>query len=89
MINVRVRQAEEETMIKGYHLQRECFKTLRNGSDKLFNHLGTEHKDFVKRIIAMVPEGGNYKDLPEGVGTSRKFNEAWTRYQIHDGTKSL
>ena len=28
----------------------------------------------------MVPEGGNYKDLPAGVGESRKFNEAWTRY---------
>ena len=28
----------------------------------------------------MVPDGGNYKDLPEGVGENRKFNMAWTRY---------
>ena len=28
----------------------------------------------------MVPQGGNYKDLPAGWGESRKFNEAWTRY---------
>ena len=35
---------------------------------------------FVKDTIALVPEGGNYKDLPAGWGESRKFNEAWTRY---------
>lgn len=28
--------------------------------------------------------GGNWKDLPKGVGESRKFHEAWTRY---DGNK--
>lgn len=38
----------------------------------------------VKDTIALVPEGGNYKDLPAGVGESRKFHEAWTRY---DGNK--
>jgi DNA (cytosine-5)-methyltransferase 1 len=64
-------------------------KKIRNGSDKLFNHVGTEHKDFVKRIIAMVPEGGNHKDLPEGVGTSRKFNEAWTRYHSKLPSKTI
>ena len=31
-------------------------------------------------MIALVPDGGNYKDLPEGVGTSRNFHVAWTRY---------
>ena len=30
-------------------------------------------------MIALVPEGGNYKDLPEGVGNSRNFHMAWTR----------
>ena len=37
----------------------------------------------------MVPEGGNYKDLPKGVGTSRKFNEAWTRYQRDKPSKTI
>ena len=31
MINVRVSRAEEGTMIKGHHLQRECFKSLLGG----------------------------------------------------------
>ena len=31
-------------------------------------------------VIALVPPGGNYKDLPPGVGDSRKFHVAWTRY---------
>ena len=31
-------------------------------------------------VISQVPDGGNYKDLPPGVGDSRKFHVAWTRY---------
>ena len=52
---------------------------LRKGSTALFNHIATNHKQFVKDTIALVPEGGNYKDLPEGVGNSRNFHMAWTR----------
>ena len=48
--------------------------------NKIYNHKATIHKQFVKDTIALVPEGGNYKDLPKGVGETRKFNEAWTRY---------
>lgn len=44
-----------------------------------YNHIATNHKQFVKDTIALVPEGGNYKDLPEGVGNSRNFHMAWTR----------
>lgn len=64
-------------------------KKIRNGSTKLYNHVGTDHKDFVKSTIALVPEGGNYKDLPKGVGTSRKFNEAWTRYHSKLPSKTI
>lgn len=39
-------------------------------SNKLFNHEATLHKEFVKKTISMVPEGGNYKDLPKGIGES-------------------
>jgi DNA (cytosine-5)-methyltransferase 1 len=52
----------------------------RFSSDILYNHVGTRHTDLVKSVIRLVPEGGNHKDLPPGVGTSRRFNEAWTRY---------
>jgi DNA (cytosine-5)-methyltransferase 1 len=47
------------------------------------------HKQFVKDTIALVPEGGNYKDLPKGVGDSRKFNEAWTRYHSQKPSRTI
>lgn len=43
-------------------------KTMRGNCDLLHNHVAVNHKDFVKEVISMVPDGGNYKDLPEGVG---------------------
>lgn len=57
----------------------EYERKMRGKCDILYNHIATAHKDFVKEVISMVPDGGNYKDLPEGVGTSRKFHMAWTR----------
>lgn len=57
----------------------EYQKLMRGSCQTLYNHVATDHKDFVKATIALVPEGGNYKDLPEGVGESRKFHMAWTR----------
>ena len=59
-------------------------KKMRGNCTTLYNHVATDHKQFVKDTIALVPEGGNYKDLPEGWGESRRFHEAWTRY---DGNK--
>lgn len=57
----------------------EYQKLMRGNADVLYNHLGTNHTQMVKDTIALVPEGGNYKDLPEGWGESRKFHMAWTR----------
>lgn len=62
----------------------EYQKLMRKSCNVLNNHVATHHTQMVKDVIAQVPEGGNYKDLPSGVGESRKFNEAWTRY---DGNK--
>ena len=39
---------------------------MRGDCNVLYNHVAVNHKDFVKKIIAQVPDGGNYKDLPEG-----------------------
>ena len=55
----------------------------------LYNHVGTKHTDEVKWVISQVPEGGNHKDLPKGVGESRKFNEAWTRYHSKKPSKTI
>lgn len=64
--------------------QTDYQKKMRKNATLLYNHVATNHTQMVKDTIALVPEGGNYKDLPAGVGESRKFNEAWTRY---DGNK--
>ena len=62
---------------------------MRQNSKKINNHIGTQHTDLVKSVIAQVPEGGNHKDLPKGVGDSRKFNEAWTRYHSQKPSKTI
>lgn len=67
----------------------EYQKMMRNGSKVLNNHLGTQHSEHVINVISQVPEGGNHKDLPPGVGDSRKFNEAWTRYHSARPSKTI
>ena len=54
-------------------------KEIRNNSKCLFNHQLTEHKEKTIEIISLVPDGGNYKDLPEHLKDTRKVNIAWTR----------
>lgn len=67
----------------------EYQKFMRKNSLKLYNHVATKHTELVKNTIALVPDGGNYKDLPDGVGTSRKFNEAWTRYASDKPSRTI
>ena len=43
------------------------------------NHSISIHKEQTKQIISMVPDGGNYKDLPVELQSTRKVNIAWTR----------
>ncbi len=62
---------------------------MRAGSSVLWNHVATRHTDLVKSVISLVPEGQNYKSLPPGVGTSRTFNEAWTRYHSQKPSRTI
>ncbi len=64
-------------------------KKMRRNQKGLFNHVATQHTEYVKSVIRQVPEGGNYKDLPPGVGESRKFNEAWTRYHSAKPSRTI
>jgi len=64
-------------------------KTMRKNTKILYNHVATKHTEMVKSVINLVPEGGNYKDLPVGIGTSRHFNEAWTRYHSKRPSKTI
>lgn len=54
-------------------------KQMRNGNKVVFNHQITEHKEKTVEIISMVPDGGNYKNLPKELHETRKVNIAWTR----------
>ncbi len=57
----------------------EYQKLMRKNSQKLLNHVTTIHTEKTRKIIGMVPDGGNYKDLPTELWTTRKVNIAWTR----------
>ncbi|MCL2565880.1 MAG: DNA cytosine methyltransferase [Defluviitaleaceae bacterium] len=57
----------------------EYQEKMRSGSASILNHSITLHKERTKEIIAMVPDGGNYKSLPEELWSTRKVNIAWTR----------
>jgi len=51
----------------------------RTNSKGVYNHEITIHTEQTKRIISLVPDGGNYKDLPDSLQSTRKVHIAWTR----------
>ncbi len=51
----------------------------RAHSDGLYNHEATVHNERTREIIALVPDGGNYKNLPAELQGTRKVHIAWTR----------
>ncbi len=57
----------------------EYQKEIRKNSDGIYNHEITNHKEKTVDIISMVPDGGNYKSLPEELRNTRRVNIAWTR----------
>lgn len=67
--------------VSSYEIQplNDFQKSMRGSCTVLHNHTSINHKQFVKDVIALVPDGGNYKDLPPGIGESRVFHMAWTR----------
>lgn len=58
-------------------------KVMREGTERLYNHQITIHTPETQRIIAMVPDGGNYKCLPQEMWNLRKVHIAWTRMNSH------
>lgn len=59
--------------------QSEFQKEMRAGASCLYNHQITIHTPETQRTIAMVPDGGNYKSLPQEMWGLRKVHIAWTR----------
>ncbi len=73
----------EESVVEGGAYTSEPLseyqKIMRANSSGIYNHEITIHTDKTKEIIAMVPDGGNYKDLPKELWATRKVHIAWTR----------
>lgn len=61
--------------------QNQYQELMRKHSDEVRNHIAAAHSEKVKHIISLVPDGGNYKDLPEEYRNSRNFHVAWTRFR--------
>lgn len=57
----------------------EYQREMRKDSLTLYNHQITVHTKETQSIIAMVPDGGNYKNLPQSMWSIRKVHIAWTR----------
>lgn len=55
-------------------------KMMRKNSDKIYNHIGTIHIKKTIDMISLVPEGKNFRALPEKYRNMYKYNEALTRY---------
>lgn len=55
-------------------------REMRKNSDVIYNHIGTIHSEKTVKMISMVPEGKNYKALPEEYRKLYKYHEALTRY---------
>ena len=52
----------------------EYQKYIRNGCTELHNHMQSAHTDDVKNAIAMVPEGGDMRDIPEEKRGGRNYH---------------
>ena len=73
----------EDTIANGasYPIAPTCDyqRMMRVNSNVVWNHDVTLHNEQTKRIIALVPDGGNYKDLPKDLQETRRVHIAWTR----------
>jgi DNA (cytosine-5)-methyltransferase 1 len=52
---------------------------MRINSFGIWNHETIKHSESTIATISLVPDGGNYKSLPEELWNTRKVNIAWTR----------
>lgn len=60
--------------------QNEYQRIMRRNSSKVKNHIGSIPIEKTRKMIALVPEGKNYKSLPEEYQGIYKYHEALTRY---------
>lgn len=63
-----------------YDANNPYLKKMRKNSNKVYNHIGSIPIEKTKSMIALVPEGKNYKALPAEYSGMYKYHEALTRY---------
>ena len=70
-----------QDFVKYSNLPQNSFQELmRKGSNGIQGHVAAKHSEKVKEIISHVPDGGNYKNLPDEFINTRNFHVAWTRF---------
>lgn len=80
-------QTEQGEIIYGEEIQNyatpartEYQKLMRRKMTEVHNHIGSIPIDKTRKMISLVPEGKNYKALPEEYRGLYKYHEALTRY---------
>ena len=80
-------QTKDGEIIYGEEVQEYCLEPLnkyqeqmRKNSTKIYNHIGSVPIEKTKKMISLVPEGKNYKALPDEYRGLYKYHEALTRY---------
>ena len=69
--------------------QSDYQKKMRKNSDKVYNHIGSIPIEKTKKMISLVPEGKNYKALPEEYQGIYKYHEALTRYHCKKPSNTI
>ncbi|WMJ87754.1 DNA cytosine methyltransferase [Anaerocolumna sp. MB42-C2] len=80
-------QTDEGEIIYGEEIQEyakpavnDYQKRMRSNSSVVQNHIGSIPIEKTKKMISLIPEGKNYKALPEEYRGLYKYHEALTRY---------
>lgn len=77
--------------IQNYEIpaQNEYQKKMRAHSENIQNHIGSIPIEKTKYMISLVPEGKNYKALPEQYRGMYKYHEALTRYHSKKPSRTI
>lgn len=69
--------------------QNDYQRKMRARSKKVQNHIGSIPIEKTKHMISLVPEGKNYKTLPEEYQGIYKYHEALTRYHSQKPSNTI
>ena len=62
---------------------------MRKNSKSIFNNEITEHTEQTKKIISMIPDGGNIKSLPEEYYKVRNYSTAFKRMNSKEPSTTI